>query len=111
MDSISSKYHHLTKTKPTPGLKAAYEIANATKRGSNGNQYKDFKIIAKLSLDQEVYNAHLEDQELEIKKDLDLSQEISFYPYTNDLNIGNHHFLDLEKKIFLRVKNMNDMEL
>lgn len=111
LDSISSKYHHLTKTKPTPGLKSAYEIANATKRGSNGNQYKDFKIIAKLSLDQEVYNAHLEDQELEIKKDLDLSQEISFYPYTNDLNIGNHHFLDLEKKIFLRVKNMNDMEL
>lgn len=110
LDSISSKYYNLTKTKPTPGLKAAYEIANATKRGSNGSQYKDFKIIAKLLIDQEIYNAHLEDQELGIRKDMELPQEISFYPYTNDLNMGNHHFLDLEKKIFLRVKNMNDME-
>ncbi|MBQ9553621.1 hypothetical protein IJU97_01285 [bacterium] len=42
-----------------------------------------------------------------IDDDTDLSQEISFYSNKNDLNMGNHNFLDLEKKIFNRVKGMN----
>ena len=111
LESISSKYRSLTKKKPAPWLVHAYGIANAIKRWSNGNQYKDFKIIAKLDVDHEIYNAHLKNQEMWLQENSTLSQEISFYPYTNDLNISNHHFLDLEKKIFLRVKNMNDKEL
>ena len=111
LSSLNTKYRKLVGKKPSPGLEAAYEIANNTRRGSNGEKYQDFKIIAKYNFNKEAYNAHLENNEPELEKDTTITQEISFYPYTNDLNMGNHHFLDLEKKIFLRVKNMNDGEL
>lgn len=102
LEQVSQNYEELAEKSPTEGLKRAYQIANGEiKRGSNGD-YKDFKLIVK-------YTIRPNSDDKENKQEL--SQEISFYPHTNDLNMGNHHFLDLEKKIFNRVKNMNDGEL
>ncbi|MDO4713921.1 MAG: hypothetical protein Q4B28_04715 [bacterium] len=111
LESLSDKYAHYEGKKPSPGLKRAYQIANGEiSRGANGD-YKDFKFLVKYHIDHKSYNAHLKPGEQKLEKDLDLCQEISFYPNSNELNMGNHHFLDLEKKIFNRVKNTNDKEL
>lgn len=101
LEKVADKYIKLTGAKPTEGLKRAYEIANGeVKRGSNGD-YKDFKLLVKYSIQNQADKENKQE----------FCQEISFYPHTNELNMGNHHFLDLEKKIFNRVKNMNDGEL
>lgn len=111
LESLSDKYQTYEGKKPTPGLKRAYQIANGeVSRGANGD-YKDFKFLVKYHIDHKTYNTKLKPGEQKLEKDLDLCQEISFYPNSNELNMGNHHFLDLEKRIFNRVKNTNDKEL
>lgn len=110
LERLIGKYQELTKKKPTPGMQQAYKIANGEIiRGSNGD-YKDFKLLMEYRVDHKYMD--IEDENYQPwKEDVLLSQEISFYPRSNELNMGNHHILDLEKKIFNRVKNMNDPEL
>ena len=101
----------------SPAQKRAYEHASdKIARGSNGD-YQDFKLVIDLEIDKNEYQneEHLypliQDEANKAQKTITLSQEISFYPIDNDLNMGNHHFLDLEKKIDTRVSNMNDSKL
>lgn len=102
---------------PSPALEQAYQLASGkVNRGGNGD-YKDFKLIVELSIDKGIYQEIAEphpliDEKLDKgEKIIPLFQEISFYPISNDLNMGNHHFLDLEKRIDTRISNMNDPEL
>ena len=102
---------------PSPALEQAYHLASGKiSRGGNGD-YKDFKLIVNLSIDKKFYQKDpvpypLIDEKVDKgEKVIPLFQEISFYPISNDLNMGNHHFLDLEKRIDTRISNMNDPEL
>ena len=102
---------------PSPALEQAYHLASGKiSRGGNGD-YKDFKLIVELSIDKGIYQEIAEPHPLidekgdKSEKVIPLFQEISFYPISNDLNMGNHHFLDLEKRIDTRISNMNDPEL
>ena len=109
LDNISQIFHSLNQKNPSQWLKQAYKIASwEVKRWSNG-KYEDFKLIVKYSIDKNEYNEWSKDNQID--EDITLYQEISFYPHSNDLWIWNHNFLDLEKRIFNRVKNMNDPEL
>ena len=101
----------------SPAQKRAYELASdKIARGSNGD-YQDFKLVINLEIDKNEYQNEehfyplIQDEASKAQKTITLSQEISFYPIDNDLNMGNHHFLDLEKKIDTRVSNMNDSKL
>ena len=104
-------------TKIPPAQKHAYELASGKiSRGSNGD-YQDFKLVVQIDIDKEAYQESpqlyplINDPTHKWESKISLFQEISFYPFDNDLNIGNHHFLDLEKKIDTRVSNMNDPKL
>lgn len=115
LEDIKLLYKKFNGKELSPALQSAYKIADERiSRGSNGN-YKDFKLIVEYGIDPEEYDKN--DEALKLPNKIDkkdeiwLFQEISFYPVSNDLNMGNHHFLDLEKKIFLRIKNMNDNDL
>lgn len=111
IDSVSWIYKELTWKKPRTWLQQAYKIASwEVVRWSNW-KYSDFKLIVEYSINNEEYNENIEDKDNPISSDTTLFQEISFYPHDNDLGIWNHNFLDLEKRIFNRVKNMNDPEL
>ena len=111
LEGISSKYKEFTNKNPSPWLQQAYRIANwEVKRWSNG-KYEDFKLIVNFLVNKEEYNEWVENEKNHIEDDFSLPQEISFYSNKNDLNMGNHHILDLEKNIFNRVKEMNDYQL
>lgn len=111
LEGICSKYKEFTNKNPSPWLQQAYKIANwEIKRWANG-KYEDFKLIINLPVNKETYNEWVENEKNHIEEDFHLPQEISFYSNTNDLNMGNHNILDLEKKIFNRVKEMNDYQL
>ena len=109
LDSVSQIYRSLNQKSPSQWMKQAYKIASwEVKRWSNG-KYEDFKLIVKYTIDKNEYNEWSNGEHID--EDVVLYQEVSFYPYGNDLGIWNHNFLDLEKRIFNRVKNMNDPEL
>lgn len=109
LEYLSQIYSELNQKKPSQWMKQAYKIASwEIKRWENG-KYEDFKLIVKYSIDKDEYNEW--NKEDKIDEDLSLYQEISFYSHNNDLWMWNHNFLDLEKRIFNRVKNMNDPEL
>lgn len=108
LDNISWIYRSLNQKNPSWWIKQAYQIATwEVKRWANW-KYEDFKLIVKFTINKNEYN---EWTKYHIDEDTSLYQEISFYPHSNDLGIWNHNFLDLEKRIFNRVKNMNDPEL
>lgn len=107
LDKLADKYYELTKKKPSLGIQKAYKLANGEViRGANG-AYQDFKLLVEFD---GAWFGELMDENW-VKKDVSLSQEISFYPQTNELDMGRHDILDFEKKFFNRVKNMNDSEL
>ena len=109
LDNISQIYRSLNQKNPSQWMKQAYKIASwEIKRWANG-KYEDFKLIVKYSINKDEYNEWSKNDKID--EDTTLYQEISFYPHSNDLWIWNHNFLDLEKRIFNRVKNMNDPEL
>ena len=109
LDSVSQIYRSLNQKSPSQWMKQAYKIASwEVKRWSNG-KYEDFKLIVKYTIDKNEYNEWSNGEHID--EDVVLYQEVSFYPHGNDLGIWNHNFLDLEKRIFNRVKNMNDPEL
>lgn len=109
LDGISQIYRSLCKKNPSQWLKQAYRIASwEVKRWANG-KYEDFKLIVKYTINRDEYNEWTTWDNLD--KDTTLYQEISFYPHNNDLWIWNHNFLDLEKRIFNRVKNMDHPKL
>ena len=109
LDSISQIYRSLNQKNPSQWMKQAYKIASwEIKRWANG-KYEDFKLIVKYTINKDEYNEWSNGDKID--EDVSLYQEISFYPHSNDLGIWNHNFLDLEKRIFNRVKNMNDPEL
>ena len=109
LDYISQIYRSLNQKNPSQWMKQAYRIASwEVKRWANG-KYEDFKLIVKYSVNKDEYNEWSKDDKID--EDISLYQEISFYPHSNDLWMWNHNFLDLEKRIFNRVKNMNDPEL
>ena len=109
LDRVSQIFRELNKKNPSKWMKQAYKIASwEVKRWSNG-KYEDFKLIVRYAVDKNEYNEWSIDTHID--EDVTLYQEISFYPHDNDLGIWNHNFLDLEKRIFNRVKNMNDPEL
>jgi hypothetical protein len=102
IESVKSKYKDLNwKTMP-PWLQQALQLSNwEIMRWANGD-YKDFKLIVEFEKadPQNKKTAKTENN------DEKFYQEISFYPETNDLNLWNHRFLELEKRIFERVKYM-----
>ncbi len=109
IEHISWIYRELAWKKPSNWLQQAYKIASGwVKRWSNW-KYEDFKLIVKYTIDKDEYNQWSDNNQID--ENMSLFQEISFYPHDNDLWIWNHNFLDLEKRIFNRVKNMNDPEL
>lgn len=109
LDSVSQIFRSLNKKNPSQWMKQAYRIASwEVKRWANG-KYEDFKLIVKYTIDKDEYNEWSNSEHID--EDVVLYQEVSFYPHSNDLGIWNHNFLDLEKRIFNRVKNMNDPEL
>jgi hypothetical protein len=109
IDSISQIYRSLNQKNPSQWMKQAYKIASwEVKRWANG-KYEDFKLIVKYTINKDEYNEWSNGDKID--EDVSLYQEISFYPHSNDLGIWNHNFLDLEKRIFNRVKNMTDPEL
>lgn len=99
LEAIFEKHKVLNRWKAiTPWLQQALAIAiGMVPRGSNWD-YKDFKLIVEFEKDK-------------AKEHQTLFQEISFYPETNDLNLWNHRFLELEKMIFDHVKSMDDEDL
>ncbi len=110
LESVISKYTNIIWSKPTRWMQAAYQIANGKiSRGWNG-KYADIKFNITLAIDAKEYNKWV-NKDQQIKENMLLEQEVSYYPFDNDLNMGHHEFLDLEKKIFHRVKNMNNAEL
>ena len=102
IEPVKSKFKDLTwKTMP-PGLQQALQLANwEIIRWANGD-YKDFKLIVEF----EKVNPQNKKTNKEDNSDEKFYQEISFYPETNDVNMWNHRFLELEKRIFERVKYM-----
>lgn len=110
LESVNSKYINIFWSKPTRWMQAGYQIANGkVSRGWNG-KYADIKFNITLAIDAKTYNKWVP-KDQQIKENMLLEQEVSYYPFNNDLNMGHHEFLDLEKKIFNRVKNMNNAEL
>lgn len=106
LENISQIYRSLTKKNPSQWMREAYNIASWTiKRWANG-QYEDFKLIIKFSIIKDEYNEWRTNEHID--EDITLFQEMSFYPHNNDIWIWNHNFLDLEKRIFNRVKTMSD---
>jgi len=111
LKSISSKYESLCQRKPSPWLQQAYKIASGEViRWANWN-YKDFKLIIEYFINKDEFNEWNSDSKDNIEKDTTLYQEISFYPHDNDLNMWNHEILELEKKIFTRVRSVNVPDL
>ena len=111
IDSVSWIYRELNYKKPRDWLQQAYRIASwEIQRWANW-KYEDFKLIVEYYINKEEYNESINDNDNPIDNNTDIFQEISFYSHDNDLGIWNHNFLDLEKRIFNRVKNMNDPEL
>ena len=107
LTSIASKYQQLHHQKPSPGLQQAYKIANwEIIRWANW-KYEDFKLIVEYFIKADEFNEWNEDVKNNIDKDITLYQEISFYPHDNDLNMWNHGILELEKRIFNRVRTVN----
>ena len=104
-------YSQLTWKRPQKWLQQAYQIANWSIVRWNNWKYEDFKILVEYTADNEIYNKNLNNNEQTINSNTEISQEISFYPHDNDIWIWNHNFLDLEKRIFNRVKNMDDPDL
>lgn len=101
MEQIASKYLYLQDAKLSPQLENVYQIANGSvKRWANGN-YTDVKVLLQYELSPSFFDK-------DDGKPIQLTQEISFYPYSNDFGLANHRILDLEKKIFNRVQTMND---
>ena len=107
LNSISSKYESLYHQKPSPWLQEAYKIASwEVVRWANW-KYEDFKLIIEYLIKADEFNEGNEDSKNNIDKDITLYQEISFYPHNNDLNMWNHGILELEKRIFNRVRTVN----
>ena len=107
LNSICSKYETLYHQKPSPWLQQAYKIASwEIVRWANW-KYEDFKLIIEYFIKADEFNEWNEDSKNNIDKDTTLYQEISFYPHNNDLNMWNHWILELEKRIFNRVKTVN----
>lgn len=105
LESVEQKYQDYNQMPMSAPLKQAYNLASERiTRGANGT-YQDFKLIVEYEID------HPDAQKREEQKKIRLFQEISFYPVDNDLDMGNHRYLDLEKAFFQRVKNMNDADL
>ena len=107
LKSISSKYEQLHHQKPSPGLQHAYNIASGEVIRWSNWKYEDFKLIIEYFIKADEFNEWDEDSKSNIDKDITLYQEISFYPHDNDLNMWNHWILDLEKRIFNRVRTVN----
>lgn len=107
LKSISSKYEQLYHQKPSPGLQHAYKIASGEVVRWANWKYEDFKLIIEYFIKADEFNEWNEDSKNNIDKDITLYQEISFYPHDNDLNMWNHGILDLEKRIFNRVRTVN----
>lgn len=106
LENVSQIYHSLTKKNPSQWMKDAYNIASWTIRRWANGQYEDFKLIIKFSINKDEYNEWRTNEHID--EDITLFQEMSFYPHSNDIWIWNHNFLDLEKRIFNRVKTMSD---
>lgn len=105
LESVEQKYQDYNQMPMSAPLKQAYNLASERiTRGANGT-YQDFKLIVEYEIDDP------DAQKREEQKKIRLFQEISFYPVDNDLDMGNHRYLDLEKAFFQRVKNMNDADL
>ena len=104
LKSISSKYESLCHQKPSPWLQQAYKIASGEIIRWSNWDYEDFKLIVEYFTKKDEFNEYNDDN---IDKDTTLYQEISYYPHDNDLNMWNHWILDLEKKIYTRVRNVN----
>lgn len=105
LESVEQKYQDYNQMPMSAPLKQAYNLASEKiARGANGT-YQDFKLIVEYEID------HPDPKQREEEKKIRLFQEISFYPVDNDLDMGNHRYLDLEKAFFQRVKNMNDADL
>lgn len=107
LTSISSKYQQLHHQKPSPGLQHAYKIASGEVVRWANWKYEDFKLIIEYFIKADEFNEWNEDSKNNIDKDITLYQEISFYPHDNDLNMWNHGILELEKRIFNRVRTVN----
>lgn len=107
LKSISSKYESLHHQKCSPGLQEAYKIASGEVIRWANWKYDDFKLIIEYLIKANEFNEGNEDSKNNIDKDITLYQEISFYPHNNDLNMGNHWILELEKRIFNRVRTVN----
>ena len=107
LTSISSKYQQLYHQKPSPGLQLAYKIASGEVVRWANWKYEDFKLIIEYFIKADEFNEWNEDSKNNIDKDITLYQEISFYPHDNDLNMWNHGILELEKRIFNRVRTVN----
>ena len=104
---VCSKYKTLTKEKATPGLQKAYNIANwEILRWANWN-YTDFKLCIEYAYKAYEYNKGSDPHENHVQQDGILHQEVSFYNDDNDLNMWNHDILNLEKRIFDQVKNVD----
>lgn len=107
LNSISSKYESLYHQKPSPWLQQAYKIASGEVVRWANWKYEDFKLIIEYLIKADEFNEGNEDSKNNIDKDTTLYQEISFYPHDNDLNMWNHGILELEKRIFNRVRTVN----
>ena len=107
LKSISSKYESLRHKKPSPELQQAYKIASGDVIRWANWKYEDFKLIIEYFIKADEFNEWNEDNKNNIDKDITLYQEISFYPHDNDLNMWNHGILELEKRIFNRVRTVN----
>ena len=102
IDAVKNEYKKLNWKNMPPGLLHALQLSNwEIMRWANWD-YKDFKLIIEFQ-EEENWNKKTNKQENNSNK---FFQEISFYPETNDLNMWNHRFLELEKRIFERVKYM-----
>ena len=107
LKSISSKYEMLHHQKPSPWLQQAYKIASGEVIRWANWKYKDFKLIIEYFIKADEFNEWNDDNKNNIDNDTTLYQEISFYPHDNDLNMWNHWILELEKRIFNRVRTVN----
>ncbi len=102
LDSVKNKYRELNWKAMPPGLQQALQLSNwEIIRGANGD-YKDFKLIIEFENNETQTKKNAKQE----NNDENFYQEISFYPESNDLNMGNHRFLELEKRIFERVNYM-----
>lgn len=111
LEYMCSKYKALEHKKPSPGLQQAYNIASGKiTRWANGN-YTDFKLCVEYFYKANEFNKWIELSENCVEKDGTMKEEISYYDVDNDLNMWNHGILDLEKRIFNQVKNVNVPDL